>query len=160
LAEIRHRDIVKFYGFCSHGPNKFLVYDYIDRGDLRDALSNDIRAEELDWSKRVEIVRSIANALSYLHHDCRPPIIHRDISSKNVLLDNEFKAYLSDFGTARFLKPNSSNWTAVAGTCGYIAPGKIFAHHSPRLFLSCFIWKKFMIQQLRLQIFLSCGLQS
>ena len=149
LAEIRHRDIVKFYGFCSHGPNKFLVYDYIDRGDLRDALSNDKRAEELDWSKRVEIVRSIANALSYLHHDCRPPIIHRDISSKNVLLGNEFKAYLSDFGTARFLKPNSSNWTAVAGTCGYIAPGKIFAHQSPRLFLSCFIWKKFMIQQLR-----------
>ncbi|XP_073261492.1 MDIS1-interacting receptor like kinase 2-like [Populus alba] len=106
LAEIRHRDIVKFYGFCSHGTNKFLVYDYIDRGDLRDALSNDIRAEELDWSKRWKL----------------PPISHRDISSKNVLLDNEFKAYLSDFGTARFLKPNSSNWTAVAGTCGYIAP--------------------------------------
>uniref|UniRef100_A0A6N2K7A5 non-specific serine/threonine protein kinase n=1 Tax=Salix viminalis TaxID=40686 RepID=A0A6N2K7A5_SALVM len=129
LTEVRHRDIVKFYGFCSHGPNKFLVYDYIDRGNLRDALSNDIRAGELDWSKRVEIVRSIANALSYLHHDCRPPIIHRDISSKNVLLDNEFKAYLSDFGTAKFLMPNSSNWTAVAGTRGYIAPGKIFAHH-------------------------------
>ncbi|KAG5252483.1 LRR receptor serine/threonine-protein kinase [Salix suchowensis] len=104
LTEVRHRDIVKFYGFCSHGPNKFLVYDYIDRGNLRDALSNDIRAGELDWSKRVEIVRSIANALSYLHHDCRPPIIHRDISSKN------------------FLMPNSSNWTAVAGTRGYIAP--------------------------------------
>ncbi|XP_073261490.1 MDIS1-interacting receptor like kinase 2-like [Populus alba] len=57
-----------------------------------------------------------------MEYGIRPPISHRDISSKNVLLDNEFKAYLSDFGTARFLKPNSSNWTAVAGTCGYIAP--------------------------------------
>ncbi|KAH7858318.1 hypothetical protein Vadar_022355 [Vaccinium darrowii] len=79
-------------------------------------------AKELDWSKRVNVVRGVAYALSYLHYNCVPPIIHRDISSKNVLLNSEMEAHVSDFGTARFLKPNSSNWTAVAGTYRYIAP--------------------------------------
>ncbi|XP_062163029.1 MDIS1-interacting receptor like kinase 2-like [Alnus glutinosa] len=57
-----------------------------------------------------------------MHHDCSPPIIHRDISSKNVLLNSEFEACVSDFGTARIMKTDSSNWTLVAGTYGYIAP--------------------------------------
>ncbi|XP_062160737.1 MDIS1-interacting receptor like kinase 2-like [Alnus glutinosa] len=122
LTEIRHRNIVKFYGFCSQGPHKFLVYDYIERGSLASILSNDKEAQELGWSKRVDIVRGIANALSYMHNDCSPPIIHRDISSKNVLLNSEFKACVSDFGTARIMKTDSSNWTLVAGTYGYIAP--------------------------------------
>jgi serine/threonine protein kinase len=129
LTEIRHRNIVKFYGFCSQGPRKFLVYDYIERGSLASILSNDTEAKEVNWSKRVDIVRSIANALSYLHHDCSPPIIHRDISSKNVLLNSEFEACISDFGTARILKPDSSNWTLVAGTYGYIAPGTLIVHN-------------------------------
>jgi serine/threonine protein kinase len=59
-----------------------------------------------------------------MHHDCVPPIVHRDISSKNVLLNSELEAHVSDFGTARFLKPDSSNWTAIAGTYGYVAPGE------------------------------------
>jgi serine/threonine protein kinase len=88
-----------------------------------------IGAKEVNWSKRVDIVRSIANALSYLHHDCSPPIIHRDISSKNVLLNSEFEACISDFGTARILRPDSSNWTLVAGTYGYIAPGTLIVHN-------------------------------
>lgn len=78
---------MKFYGFCSQGSHKFLVYDYIGRGSLADVLKNDNDAKELDWSKRVEIVKGIANALNYMHHDCQPPIIHGDISSKNVLLN-------------------------------------------------------------------------
>ena len=125
LSDIRHRNIVKFYGFCSHGQHKFLIYDYIERGSLANVLCNDEEAQKLGWSKRVDIVRDIANALSYMHHDCTPPIIHRDISSKNVLLNSEFEACISDFGTARFLKPESSNWTAMAGTYGYVAPGKV-----------------------------------
>ena len=125
LSDIRHRNIVKFYGFCSHGQHKFLIYDYIERGSLANVLCNDEEAQKLGWSKWVDIVRDIANALSYMHHDCTPPIIHRDISSKNVLLNSEFEACISDFGTARFLKPESSNWTAMAGTYGYVAPGKV-----------------------------------
>ncbi|XP_035835142.1 MDIS1-interacting receptor like kinase 2 [Helianthus annuus] len=57
-----------------------------------------------------------------MHHDCSPPIIHRDISSKNILLDSEYEACVSDFGTSKILNPNSSNWSSIAGTFGYLAP--------------------------------------
>ncbi|KAK9928883.1 hypothetical protein M0R45_026001 [Rubus argutus] len=57
-----------------------------------------------------------------MHHDCSPPIMHRDISSKNILLDSEYEASVSDFGTAKFLNPDSANWSALAGTYGYVAP--------------------------------------
>ncbi|XP_058203876.1 MDIS1-interacting receptor like kinase 2-like [Rhododendron vialii] len=122
LTEIRHRNIVKLYGFCYHEKHTFLVCEYMERGSLADVLRRDKDAKELDWSKRVNVVKGVAHALSYLHHNCAPSITHRDISSKNVLLDSEMEAHVSDFGTARFLKPDSSNWSAVAGTFGYIAP--------------------------------------
>ncbi|KAJ0035700.1 hypothetical protein Pint_26369 [Pistacia integerrima] len=70
----------------------------------------------------MNIIKGVANALSYMHHDCSPPIVHRDISSKNVLLDLEYEAHVSDFGTAKFLKQDSSNWSELAGTYGYVAP--------------------------------------
>ncbi|KAJ0747531.1 putative protein kinase RLK-Pelle-LRR-XI-1 family [Helianthus annuus] len=57
-----------------------------------------------------------------MHHDCSPPIIHRDISGANILLDCDYEAHISDFGTAKLLKLDSSNWTVIAGTYGYIAP--------------------------------------
>ncbi|WCJ30823.1 Leucine-rich repeat receptor-like protein kinase family protein [Euphorbia peplus] len=85
-------------------------------------LSDANKTVELDWIKRFNIVEGISNALSYMHHDCTPPIIHRDITSNNVLLDSEFEAHVSDFGTARILMPDSSNWTSFAGTFGYTAP--------------------------------------
>ncbi|KAG2601022.1 hypothetical protein PVAP13_5KG564600 [Panicum virgatum] len=122
LTKIRHRSIVKLYGFCSHPRYKFLVYDYIERGNLRATLENEESAKELDWQKRTSIARDVAQAIFYLHHECSPPIIHRDITSNNVLLDSTFKAYVSDFGTARIIKPDSSNWSELAGTYGYIAP--------------------------------------
>uniref|UniRef100_A0A804J3V2 non-specific serine/threonine protein kinase n=1 Tax=Musa acuminata subsp. malaccensis TaxID=214687 RepID=A0A804J3V2_MUSAM len=88
-TQIRHRNIVKLYGFCSSPRHKFL---------------------------------DVARALFYMHHDCTPPIVHRDITSNNILLDSEFNACVSDFGIARLLKPDSSNWTMLAGTRGYLAP--------------------------------------
>ncbi|OQU88704.1 hypothetical protein SORBI_3002G077400 [Sorghum bicolor] len=122
LTKIRHRSIVKLYGFCSHPRYQFLVYDYIERGNLHITLENEDLAKELNWKKRVAIVRDVAQAILYLHHECNPPIIHRDITSNNILLDATFKAYVSDFGIARMLKPDSSNWSELAGTYGYIAP--------------------------------------
>ncbi|KAK9928864.1 hypothetical protein M0R45_025983 [Rubus argutus] len=122
LTKIRHRNIVKLLGFCSHHQQSFLVYEYLEKGSLATNLSNEEEAKELGWSKRVNIVKDVAHALSYMHHDCSPPIVHRDISSKNILLDSEYEAYVSDFGTAKFLSPNSANWTTVAGTYGYVAP--------------------------------------
>uniref|UniRef100_A0A5B6ZUR8 non-specific serine/threonine protein kinase n=1 Tax=Davidia involucrata TaxID=16924 RepID=A0A5B6ZUR8_DAVIN len=122
LTEIRHRNIVKLYGFCSHAPHLFLVYEFLEGGTLGKMLNNEEQAAEFGWIQRVNVVKDMANALSYLHHDCSPPIIHRDISSNNVLLDSEYVAHISDFGTARFLSPESSNWTSFAGTFGYAAP--------------------------------------
>ncbi|RCV10080.1 hypothetical protein SETIT_2G083100v2 [Setaria italica] len=122
LTKIRHRSIVKMYGFCSHPRYKFLVYDYIERGNLHVILGNEELAKDLDWQKRVAVARDVAQAIYYLHHECDPPIIHRDITSNNILLDADFNAYVSDFGIARMLKPDSSNWSELAGTYGYIAP--------------------------------------
>ncbi|VAH00122.1 unnamed protein product [Triticum turgidum subsp. durum] len=122
LTQIRQRSIVKMYGFCSHPAYKFLVYDYIQQGSLHGILENEELAKELDWTKRIAVATDVAQAILYLHHECSPPIIHRDITSNNILLDTSFKAFVSDFGTARILKPDSSNWSALAGTYGYMAP--------------------------------------
>ncbi|KAK2632854.1 hypothetical protein EUGRSUZ_L00983 [Eucalyptus grandis] len=122
LSDIRHRHIVKLHGFCSHVCHSFLVYEYIERGSLRTILNDNEKAPQFDWDKRVNMVRGVADALSYMHHDCFHPWIHRDLTSNNVLLDADYEARVSDFGTARLLRPDSSNWTAVAGTIGYIAP--------------------------------------
>ncbi|KAL5834490.1 hypothetical protein ACOSQ4_013987 [Xanthoceras sorbifolium] len=122
LTEIRHRNIAKFYCFCSNAQHSFLVYEYLEKGSLDTILSNEEKAKALDWPKRLNIIESVAQALSYLHHDCLPPIVHRDISSKNILLDQDYQAHVSDFGTAKLLKLDSSNQTGFAGTYGYVAP--------------------------------------
>ncbi|XP_020218575.1 MDIS1-interacting receptor like kinase 2 [Cajanus cajan] len=122
LTKIRHRNIVKLHGFCLHNRCMFLVYQYMERGSLFSILNNDVEAEELNWSKRVNVIKEMACALSYMHHDCTPPIVHRDVTSSNVLLNSQLEATVSDFGTARLLDPDSSNQTLVAGTYGYIAP--------------------------------------
>ncbi|XP_023771681.1 MDIS1-interacting receptor like kinase 2-like [Lactuca sativa] len=122
LTNIRHRNIVKLYGYCSHARHSFLIYEYLEKGSLGSILRSDVLAKELDWLKRVSIVKAVANGLAYMHHDCSPPIIHRDISIANILLDSDYEAHISDFGTSKLLKLDSSNWTAIAGTYGYIAP--------------------------------------
>ncbi|PKI48806.1 hypothetical protein CRG98_030803 [Punica granatum] len=122
LTKIRHRNIVKLYGFCSTPRHSFLVYEYLEAGSLESLLSDHETMAGIGWLERGNVVRGVADALCYLHHDCSPPIIHRDISSKNILLDAEYEAHVSDFGTARFVKPDSLNWTSFAGTFGYAAP--------------------------------------
>ncbi|XP_073262707.1 MDIS1-interacting receptor like kinase 2-like [Populus alba] len=121
LANIRHRNIVKLYGFWSHAKHSFLVYEFIERGSLRKIITSEEQAIEFDWMRRLNVVKGVGGALSYLHHSCSPPIIHRDITSNNILLDLEYEAHVSDFGTARMLMPDSSNWTSFAGTFGYTA---------------------------------------
>uniref|UniRef100_A0A2N9HPE2 non-specific serine/threonine protein kinase n=1 Tax=Fagus sylvatica TaxID=28930 RepID=A0A2N9HPE2_FAGSY len=122
LTEIRHRNIVKLHGFCSHSRHLLLVYEFLEGGSLEIILKNDELALDFDWVKRVNVVKGVASALSYMHHNCSYPIIHRDISSKNVLLDSEYEAHVSDFGTARIMSSDTSYWTLFAGTFGYTAP--------------------------------------
>ncbi|XP_062100941.1 MDIS1-interacting receptor like kinase 2-like [Humulus lupulus] len=122
LTHIRHRNIVKLHGFCSHLRHSFLIYEYHEKGSLSSKLRNDNEARELDWNKRVNVIRGVANGLSYMHSETFPPIVHRDISTKNILLDSNYEACISDFGTAKLLEQDSSNWTVLAGTFGYVAP--------------------------------------
>ncbi|XLS98627.1 hypothetical protein HN51_041362, partial [Arachis hypogaea] len=106
LSQIRHRIIVKLHGFCLHHQCIFLVYEYMERESLFYALNmDDEEAKELSWSKRVDIIGGIANGLSYMHHDCFPPIVHKDVTSNNILLNSKLDVVVSDFGTARLLNP-------------------------------------------------------
>ncbi|KAK8571813.1 hypothetical protein V6N12_027886 [Hibiscus sabdariffa] len=116
LTEIRHRNIVKLHGFCLHRRSMFLIYEYMEKGSLFYNLRDEVEALEMDWTKRIEIIKGMAHALCYLHHDCSPPIVHRDISSNNVLLNSSFDAFVADFGTARMLDLDSSNYTLLVET--------------------------------------------
>ena len=123
LIEIKHQNIVKLLGFCSHPRHKFLVYEYLKRGSLTTILSREEEAKKLDWGIRVNIIKGVAHTLSYMHHDCSPSIVKRDISSNNILLDSQYEAHISDFDTTKLLKLDSSNQTTLASTFGYVAPG-------------------------------------
>ncbi|TYI63463.1 hypothetical protein E1A91_D09G019900v1 [Gossypium mustelinum] len=121
LTEIRHQSIVKLHGFCLHRRSMFLIYEYMEKGSLFCNLRDEVEAVEMDWTKRVEIIKGIVHALSYLHYDCSPPIVRRDISSNNVLLNSSFEAFVADFGTAKTMDLESSNQTIIVGTCGYVS---------------------------------------
>uniref|UniRef100_A0A7N2M9B2 non-specific serine/threonine protein kinase n=1 Tax=Quercus lobata TaxID=97700 RepID=A0A7N2M9B2_QUELO len=99
-----------------------MTFQFLEGGSLEKILNNDELALKFDWDKRVNVVKGVANALSYMHHDCSSPIIHRDKSSKNVLLDSEYESHVSDFGTARIMSSDTSYSTSFAGTFGYFAP--------------------------------------
>ncbi|XP_030484151.2 probable leucine-rich repeat receptor-like protein kinase At1g35710 [Cannabis sativa] len=122
LTKIRHKSIVQLHGYCLHKRSMFLIYEYMERGSLFYVLNNDKEAVDLSWSKRVNVIKSLAHALSYMHHDCTPSIVHRDVTTTNILLNSELEAFLSDFGTARLVDPDFSYQTMIAGTYGYIAP--------------------------------------
>ncbi|CAA7398929.1 unnamed protein product [Spirodela intermedia] len=106
----------------------YLVYEYLEKGNLQKAVYGEEggAAEKFDWAARVRVVRGVAHALSYLHHDHSPPIAHRDVKTSNILLETDFEPRLSDFGTAKLLLADSSNWTGIAGSYGYMAPELAF----------------------------------
>ncbi|CAB4285505.1 unnamed protein product [Prunus armeniaca] len=121
LGKIRHRNIVKLYGFCYHQGSNLLLYEYMERGSLGELLHG--TSCSLDWITRFMIALGAAQGLAYLHHDCKPMIFHRDIKSNNILLDDKFEAHVGDFGLAKVIDmPQSKSMSAVAGSYGYIAP--------------------------------------
>ncbi|CAL5358705.1 unnamed protein product [Camellia sinensis] len=121
LGSIKHRYLVNLRGYCNSSTSKLLIYDFLAGGSLDEALHE--RSEQLDWDTRLNIIMGAAKGLAYLHHDCSPRIIHRDIKSSNILLDGNFEARVSDFGLAKLLEDEESHITTiVAGTFGYLAP--------------------------------------
>lgn len=124
LGHIRHRNIVKLLGYCSNKSVKLLLYNYISNGNLQQLLQSN---RNLDWETRYKIAVGAAQGLAYLHHDCVPAILHRDVKCNNILLDSRFETYLADFGLAKLM--NSPTYhhamSRVAGSYGYIAPGKL-----------------------------------
>jgi hypothetical protein len=123
IGSIRHRNIVSLHGYALSPFGNLLFYDYMENGSLWDLLHGPGKKVKLDWETRLKIAVGAAQGLAYLHHDCTPRIIHRDIKSSNILLDGNFEARLSDFGIAKSI-PATKTYasTYVLGTIGYIDP--------------------------------------
>jgi kinase len=126
LGKIRHKNIVKLWCCCAHKECKLLVYEYMPNGSLGDVLhlGGGGKGLQLDWPTRYRIALDAAEGLSYLHHDCAPAIVHRDVKSNNILLDAHMGARVADFGVAKVVEASSPNksMSVIAGSCGYIAP--------------------------------------
>lgn len=124
LSRIRHSNIVKLL-FCSTSEDaRILVYEYVENGSLGDILHGEKGGTLLDWERRVSIAVGAAQGLAYLHHDCDPPIVHRDVKPSNILVNADFIAKVADFGLARMLPRvnDSTVMTNIVGSYGYIAP--------------------------------------
>ncbi|GAB2232044.1 hypothetical protein Droror1_Dr00011065 [Drosera rotundifolia] len=123
LGRIRHRHIVRLLGFCSNHETNLLVYEYMPNGSLGEVLHGK-KGGHLHWDTRYKIAVDAAKGLCYLHHDCSPLIVHRDVKSNNILLDSSFEAHVADFGLAKFLQDSGTSecMSAIAGSYGYIAP--------------------------------------
>ncbi|GER27835.1 leucine-rich repeat receptor-like kinase [Striga asiatica] len=139
-----HRNLLRLYGFCMSPEEKLLVYPYMPNGSVADRLRVQVlemflrtkpnqtskgfydhgrERPSLDWSKRMRIALGASRGLLYLHEQCNPKIIHRDVKAANILLDESFEAVVGDFGLAKLLDPRDSHvTTAVRGTVGHIAP--------------------------------------
>ncbi|KAL6501303.1 hypothetical protein OROHE_024950 [Orobanche hederae] len=123
LGNIRHRNIVRLLAFCSNKDTNLLVYEYMRNGSLGEALHGK-KGGFLSWKMRYKIALDAAKGMCYLHHDCSPLIVHRDVKSNNILLNSGFEAHVADFGLAKFLVDGGASqcMSAVAGSYGYIAP--------------------------------------
>ncbi|XVE74671.1 hypothetical protein DITRI_Ditri12bG0035800 [Diplodiscus trichospermus] len=130
LARVQHRNVVNLLGYCAHGMEKLLVYEYVTNESLDKLLFKSDRKEELDWKRRYEIITGIARGLLYLHEDSHKRIIHRDIKASNILLDDKWVPKIADFGMARLFPENETHVnTRVAGTNGYMAPEYVMHGH-------------------------------
>ncbi|KAJ4788570.1 Proline-rich receptor-like protein kinase PERK8 [Rhynchospora pubera] len=122
ISRVHHRHLVSLVGYCIAEDHRLLVYDFVSNGTLHYHLHGKGRPC-MEWSTRVKVAAGSARGLAYLHEDCHPRIIHRDIKSSNILLDDNFDAQVADFGLARLAENDVTHVsTRVMGTFGYLAP--------------------------------------
>ncbi|TQE09348.1 hypothetical protein C1H46_005084 [Malus baccata] len=125
IGKIKHRNLVPLLGYCKVGEERLLVYEYMKYGSLDDVLHEPKKAGiKLNWAARRKIAIGSARGLAFLHHNCIPHIIHRDMKSSNVLVDENLEARVSDFGMARLMSAMDTHLSVstLAGTPGYVPP--------------------------------------
>ncbi|XP_043689261.1 receptor-like protein kinase BRI1-like 3 [Telopea speciosissima] len=126
IGKIKHRNLVPLLGYCKIGDERLLVYEYMKWGSLETVLHDKAKggASKLSWAARKKIAIGSARGLAFLHHSCIPHIIHRDMKSSNVLLDENLEARVSDFGMARLMSALDTHLSVstLAGTPGYVPP--------------------------------------
>ncbi|KAJ4917806.1 Leucine-rich repeat protein kinase family protein [Raphanus sativus] len=124
LVRVHHRHLVGLVGYCDDGDNLGLIYEYMANGDLKENLSGKNGGHVLTWENRMLIAMEAAQGLEYLHNGSVPPMVHRDVKSSNILLNELFEAKLADFGLSRSCPVDGEPYesTVVAGTPGYLDP--------------------------------------
>ncbi|KAK7392118.1 hypothetical protein VNO78_20545 [Psophocarpus tetragonolobus] len=124
IGHVRHKNLVRLLGYCIEGTHRMLVYEYVNNGNLEQWLHGAMRHHGyLTWEARIKILLGTAKGLAYLHEAIEPKVVHRDIKSSNILIDDDFNAKVSDFGLAKLLGSGKSHVaTRVMGTFGYVAP--------------------------------------
>ncbi|XP_057947887.1 phytosulfokine receptor 2 [Malania oleifera] len=124
LSRAQHKNLVSLQGYCRHGNDRLLIYSYMENGSLDYWLHERFEGGSfLRWDARLRIAQGAGRGLAYLHKVCEPNIVHRDVKSSNILLDERFEAHLADFGLSRLLHPYDTHVTTdLVGTLGYIPP--------------------------------------
>ncbi|GLT60086.1 hypothetical protein SLA2020_328700 [Shorea laevis] len=123
LSRVHHKNVVNLLGFCFERGEQMLIYEYVPNGSLCETLSGK-SGIKLDWTRRLKIALGVARGLAYLHELANPPIIHRDIKSTNILLDQRLTAKVADFSLSKPISDSEKGrvTTQVKGTIGYLDP--------------------------------------